>query len=167
MQVFLGIGSNLGDRLAYLKSAVAVIQAQGILLARASSVYETTPWGYTQQPNFLNCVIEVEVSEKKPIELLYTLQNIENQHNRTRYFRYNPRTLDIDILSYGEIQLFTAELTLPHPRISERTFVLKPWAEVAPDFCLPGSSQTIQAMLGELPEERTVIVANPPDLISA
>ena len=159
MQVFLGIGSNLGNRLAYLKNAIAEIQTNGILLIKSSSVYETAPWGYAQQPNFYNCVIEINVPHRALEDLLFIFQGIENHYQRDREFRYGPRTLDIDILCCGETQLCTERLSIPHPRIAERAFVLKPWSEIAPVFRLPGSHITIQEMLDRLPAEDMPVVA--------
>ena len=153
MQGFLGIGSNIGDRLDYLKKAIQEIQNSDIQIIKCSSVYETSPWGYTQQPNFYNCVIAIKTNKVAVGELLTVCQAIENKFLRKRIFRYGPRTLDIDILSVGIIQIQTPELIIPHPKISERLFVLKPWAEIAPDFLLPNSTQTIQELLRQLPEE--------------
>lgn len=134
----LGLGGNVGDRLATLRSAVAALVAlPGVSAVRASSVYETPPWGPVPQPPYLNAVALVSV-ELPALSLLHALQAIEAVHGRVRDVRWGPRTLDLDIVSYGSDVSAAPELTLPHPRAHERAFVLVPWLELDPLAALPG-----------------------------
>ena len=129
----ISIGSNLGDRFSYLQTAVtSICQHPKISNVKVSSVYETKPVGGVEQGDFLNAAISLD-TELKPIELLKFAQQLENQAKRVREVRWGPRTLDVDILTYGNEVLSSEELTLPHPRIAERAFVLIPWFEIAPD----------------------------------
>lgn len=133
----LSIGSNLGDRFSYLQNAVtSICQHPKISNVKVSSVYETKPVGGVEQDDFLNAVISVE-TDLAPIELLKFAQQLENQAERIREVRWGPRTLDVDILVYGNEVLNTQDLTLPHPRIAERAFVLVPWFEIDPDAEIP------------------------------
>lgn len=129
----ISIGSNLGDRFSYLQTAVtSICQHPKISNVKVSSVYETKPVGGVEQDDFLNAAISLD-TELTPIELLKFAQQLENQAERVREVRWGPRTLDVDILTYGNEVLNSEELTLPHPRIAERAFVLIPWFEIAPD----------------------------------
>jgi len=137
MQCFLGLGANIGEPLLQLASAIAALAAiPGIRVTRASSVYTTTPVGYSDQPDFLNMVIAVEAA-LHPERLLDVTQGIENRLGRVRAVANGPRTIDIDILLCDDIQTQIPELTLPHPRIRERQFVLVPLCQIAPDLLLP------------------------------
>lgn len=128
----LSIGSNLGDRFSYLQNAVtSICQHPKISNVKVSSVYETKPVGGVEQDDFLNAVISLE-TELTPEELLKFAQQLENEAERVREVRWGPRTLDVDILVHGKEVLNSVELTLPHPRIAERSFVLVPWFEIAP-----------------------------------
>ena len=129
----ISIGSNLGDRFSYIQTAVtSICQHPKISNVKVSSVYETKPVGGVEQGDFLNAAISLD-TELTPIELLKFAQQLENQAERVREVRWGPRTLDVDILTYGNEVLNSEELTLPHPRIAERAFVLVPWFEIAPD----------------------------------
>lgn len=133
-RAFLALGSNLGDRAQYLREAVARLgAAEGIRRLRASSVYETEPVGVTDQPCFLNMVVEVEVDERvRARDLLALAKRIEADLGRTRRERWGPREIDIDVLMVGEEQVRDGDLEVPHPRMWDRAFVMAPLAELAP-----------------------------------
>lgn len=133
---YLGLGSNLGDRLTNLQRAVDLFAAAGIRVRRSSRVYETDPVG-PPQPDFLNAVVEVE-TDLSPRELLRTCLGIEVQLGRVRDERWGPRTIDIDLLTYGRERIEEPDLVVPHPRMHERGFVLVPLGELDPDPPLPG-----------------------------
>lgn len=125
-KAYLGLGTNIGDRLEYLNRACEIlIENEKIKLTKKSKIYETKAWGYTEQADFLNMCIEVETS-LNPKELLAVCQNVEQALNRKRIIRWGPRTIDVDILFFNDIILDDEELTIPHPRIEERAFVLIP-----------------------------------------
>ena len=135
---YLSIGSNLGDRFEFLQNAVLKICSNSqISKVKVSSVYETTPVGGPQQDDFLNVVVEVE-TKLMPAELLDFAHQLENEADRVRTEHWGPRTLDVDILDYQNEVLNTPELTLPHPRIGERAFVVVPWFEIAPKVEISG-----------------------------
>jgi 2-amino-4-hydroxy-6-hydroxymethyldihydropteridine diphosphokinase len=146
--VYLGLGSNLGDRKANLQAAVEGIEPVARLLA-ASPIYQTPPWGYFAQPDFLNQVIRVE-TDQSPSELLVYMKDLETRLGRTATVRYGPRTIDIDILFYDDLILDEPGLTIPHPRIQGRAFVLVPLADLAPDMLHPLEGKTISAMLEQV-----------------
>ena len=130
---YLGLGSNLGDRREALARALHLLNdADDLRVIRCSTIYETEPWGYTDQPRFLNCVAEITAASS-PVRLLETAKRIEQTLGRTGGIRYGPRTIDIDILLYGDaiIDMGEPDLQIPHPRIMERAFVLVPLAEIA------------------------------------
>lgn len=137
-RAFIALGSNLGDPAQQVAGAVREIDAvAGVRVTARSSLYRTAPVGYLDQPDFVNAVICVETS-LPPRRLLDALLAIERVHGRERDFPNAPRTLDLDILLYGDVTLHEPGLTLPHPRMHERAFVLKPLAEIAPELVLPG-----------------------------
>lgn len=140
---YLGLGANLGDRSGNLQAALAELAAcPQVDLVRTSSLYQTPPVGITDQPDFLNLVAEVRTS-LPPQELLPLLLHIENGMGRVRNIRWGPRVIDIDLLLYGDQQIELPGLTVPHPRLRERAFVLVPLAELAPDLLLPGSGESV------------------------
>lgn len=147
-RAYFGLGANLGDRVAALRSAVDALQQHGTLVA-ASSLYETAPVGYTDQPNFLNAVVALETDEP-PEALLAAALEAEQAQGRVRTFRNAPRTLDVDLLLYDDRCLDVPGLTLPHPRLHERAFVLAPLAEIAPDLVHPRLGQAIRDLLADL-----------------
>ena len=137
-KAYLGLGSNLGDRLANLQRALELLAAQpGIRVLRCSRVYETDPVGGPPQPDFLNAVVEVQTSFT-PGELLAACRAAEEALARVRDERWGPRTIDIDILTFGDVVVDEPDLTVPHPRMHERGFVLAPLLELDPDPRLPG-----------------------------
>jgi 2-amino-4-hydroxy-6-hydroxymethyldihydropteridine diphosphokinase len=143
---WLSLGSNVGDREANLRETVRRLEPEGIHIRRESSLYETEPQDLRDQPWFLNCVVEVE-TELFPKLLLTRVKRIEKSLGRKRTLVKGPRTIDIDILLYGSFVIQTAELEIPHPRMSERRFVLEPLAELAPELRHPVSRKTIRELL--------------------
>lgn len=145
--IFLGLGSNVGDRLAYLQNAVKMIGTlAGVSLRRSSRVYETDPVGFTEQPEFLNAVLEVE-SDLPAGELFRRVKGVEVSLGRRGRGKWGPREIDIDILFYGSLLFAGQDLNIPHPQIPFRRFVLEPLAELAPDFLDPKTGRTIQELL--------------------
>jgi 2-amino-4-hydroxy-6-hydroxymethyldihydropteridine diphosphokinase len=147
-QAFLSLGSNAGDREAHLLEALERLEAAGIHILRRSSIYETEPQDLPDQPWFLNLVVEVE-TELFPMLLLARIQAIELGMGRSREISKGPRPIDIDILLFGNFVIATRELQVPHPRMSERRFVLEPLAELAPDLPHPESKRTVREMLAD------------------
>lgn len=143
MKAYLSIGGNLGDRKKNLVEVVRRLSENPqIELKKQSSIYETEPWGKLDQPNFWNQVLEIE-TDLSPLELLDICQQIENDLGRKRIVRWGPRTVDIDILSYDNRVWNDERLTIPHPRMEEREFVLAPLREIAPQFTLPSGHQAM------------------------
>jgi 2-amino-4-hydroxy-6-hydroxymethyldihydropteridine diphosphokinase len=147
--VYLGLGSNLGDRAATLAAAVQKLDSPELSLIRASGLYETEPMGLKEQPWFLNQVAEFQTT-LFPRQLLQRTKKVENELGRMRGVRNGPRTLDIDILLYGSAIVRSDELEIPHPRFRERRFVLAPLAELNPDLRDPVSGQQVKALLTSL-----------------
>ena len=146
---FVGIGSNLGDRETNLRRAIELLdEEEGIEVAAVSEIRETEPVGPVAQGPFLNGAVEVETS-LPPRELLERLLSVEERLGRVRVERFGPRTIDLDLLVYGEQVLDEPGLTLPHPRLHERRFALEPLAELAPDLVIPGRG-SISALLAKL-----------------
>lgn len=143
--VFLSLGSNLGDRQKNLLAVENLLPPQVIVKER-SPIYETEPWGYQEQPRFLNQVLSVTTS-LSPWDLLTYLNDIEKSIGRKPSFRYGPREVDIDILLYGDQEIVQENLIIPHERLTERAFVLAPLADLAPELILPESKSTIADIL--------------------
>ncbi len=134
MNIYLSLGSNIGNRIEYLKKAVELLeQNPDISMDKSSSFYETDPQGWTDQEPFINIVISIE-TRLEPLSLLKFCQSIEVELKRKRLFRWGPRTIDIDILIYDDIIMNCDELIIPHPRMFERAFVLVPLAEIDEDY---------------------------------
>lgn len=149
--VYIALGTNLGDRLANLRAAVAAMPPEVTLLAE-SHVYETPPWGYEDQPPFLNMVVKAETT-LEPEPLLKYLKQVEAELGREQNFRWGPRLIDLDILFYDDLFLDTPPLVIPHPRLHERAFVLVPLADVAPELVHPVLQKSIKDILSELEME--------------
>lgn len=143
--VYLGLGSNLGERKDNLEKVITLLSEKLEILV-ASSVYETPPWGYTDQPAFFNQVIKSGTC-LTPLALLEFIKQTEKQMGREPTFRYGPRCIDVDILFYDDLILESEELDIPHPQLTERAFVLVPLAEIAPDLVHPIYNQKISALL--------------------
>jgi 2-amino-4-hydroxy-6-hydroxymethyldihydropteridine diphosphokinase len=143
--IYLSLGSNLGDRLANLRNAITNLSPR-VSPIMQSPVYETRPWGYSDQPDFLNQVIKANTS-LDPLELLEFFKDTEVMMGRKETFRFGPRLIDLDILFYDDLILETPTLTLPHPRISERAFILIPLADIAPELYHPVLNKTIQQLI--------------------
>ena len=146
--VYIALGSNLGKRSENLKSAIHQLFPE-VRILRCSPVYETPPWGYEDQPDFLNQVIEVE-TDLSPDKLLEQVKSIERKIGRKDSFRYGPRMIDIDILFYNDLIIDSPPLSIPHPRIPDRSFVLVPMADLAPLFTHPVHNRTIEDLLREV-----------------
>lgn len=156
--VFIGLGSNLGDRHQYLHEAREHLRSHpGMALLQQSSLYRTAPVGLLDQPEFLNQVVEI-ATRLTPQALLHTLLQIECGLGRRREKKWGPRTIDLDILAFDQARINTAELIVPHPEIRRRRFVLAPWAEIAPDFVLPDGGQTVAELLARCDDKSAVHV---------
>lgn len=148
VEVYIALGSNIDDRLAWLREARHRLAGE-LTGLRASSIYETDPVGYEQQPRYLNAVV-AGTTDLAPLNLLSILQRIEADLGRERLFPNAPRTIDLDLLLCDDLTLETPELILPHPRLHERFFVLVPLAELAPSLRHPQLNQTIGDLLRTL-----------------
>ncbi len=152
-QVLISLGSNMGDSLKTVKDALLRLsRINGVTLLKSSSLYRTKPWGYIEQQDFINaaCVLETAL---EPLELLHELQRIEQEFHRERLFKYGPRTLDLDIIAFDAITLDTPELTLPHPHMAERAFVLVPLCEIVPDHIIEPYHLSIKALRDRLSKD--------------
>ena len=149
--VYLSLGSNQGDRYELLGKAIESLSVNAGRVVKQSADYETKAWGLTDQPDFLNCCLLLE-TELSAQGLLSVIQATETLLGRVRVIKWGPRTIDIDMLFYNNDVLETAELTVPHPLMQERRFVLVPLAEIAPGFMHPVLKKTIGQLLAECPE---------------
>ena len=155
-RVFLGLGSNLGDRAGMLAQARTLLDGPGLRIAAASSVYETPPWGVADQPRFLNQVLDGRTT-LSPRRLLHRCQEVETRLGRVRPTRWGPRTIDVDILLYGDLEINEPDLVIPHPQLAHRAFVLVPLAELDAAFRVPGGD-TIGSLLQAVPDRAGVSV---------
>jgi 2-amino-4-hydroxy-6-hydroxymethyldihydropteridine diphosphokinase len=145
---YLGLGTNLGDRLANLQTAVDLLGTEpGIRVVVSSRIWETEPVGGPDQPDYLNVVVRIE-SELEPGELLAACMRVEGSLGRVRDVRWGPRTIDIDVLLFGDVVSDEPTLTLPHPRMLKRAFVLLPLLELDPDPVLPDGRRVLDATIG-------------------
>ncbi len=150
-QIYLALGTNLGDRESNLAKAIEQLSIHCPVVA-ISSIFETEPWGYLDQGKFLNMVVGCETS-LSPLSLLDFVKNLEGELGRTPNFRNGPRLIDIDILFYGDQVIDKPGLAIPHPRLHERAFVLVPLAEIAPTLLHPVTGFTIEKHLKDVTEE--------------
>ena len=153
--VYLGLGSNMGNRQANLDSALEFL-SQRLQLKKVSSLYDTEPVGNTEQPRFLNMVCQVN-TRLAPEELLTLAKGIELKLGRAPRTSNAPRPIDIDILFYGDQVVKTKKLVIPHPRLTERAFVLVPLDEIAPDFVHPVNNKTVRELLQDVTEKQGVL----------
>ena len=161
MRAYVAVGSNLGDRWARLVLAGrALREAPGVAVLRASRVWDTAPVG-PPQPRYLNAVLELETTRTPP-SLLGILRETERIAGRTRDLLWGPRTLDLDLILFGNLVIGTPGLTVPHPEISRRRFVLAPLAELRPDLPVPGTGSTVAGLLARAPELDVVPVGGYP-----
>lgn len=144
--VYIGIGSNLGNREDNCLKALRLMEESGIKILKRSSLYETEPWGIKDQPMFINMVIQAE-TEKSPVELLRILKSIEDSMGRLKDIKWGPRIIDLDILFYNNLILDTPELKIPHPYLHQRAFVLMPLSEIAPELEHPLLKKKIRELL--------------------
>jgi len=152
---YIALGTNIGNRESYLHSALQAIQEKDIDIIGFSSIYETDPVGYEDQDRFLNMVIKVN-TDLQPLDLLEVLQSIEHESGRERKIRWGPRTLDLDILLFNQENIETERLIVPHPRMTERAFVLVPLAEIDQNLEIPTVTKPISLLLDELQDREGV-----------
>ncbi len=162
-RIYLGLGSNLGDRLGNLTAAVEGLERRAVHTARSSRVYETDPVGGPPQPEYLNAVIEVD-TELEPAELLRACLDAERELGRVRGERWGPRVIDIDLLTYGDRTISEPGLEVPHPRMHERAFVLVPLLELDADPALPGGRSAAKLRLG--PEALSGVRPHAPPIVT-
>jgi|SRR5215472_1136636 len=155
-RVYLSLGSNLGDRQTNIEHALARLGPAGVHVLQVSSLYRTEPVGYKPQPWFLNCAAEVE-TDLMPLQLLRRCQTIQRELGRRPGLRDGPRTIDIDILFYENAVVHSPELTLPHPRMADRRFVLVPLSEIAASSRHPATQRTVREMLDETSDRSQVV----------
>lgn len=157
--IYLALGSNLGDREKNLREALAHL-GNFVHVTRVSSIYETEPWGVRDQPWFLNLVCG-GTTTLAPVDILRRAKKIENEMGRAESIRFGPRPIDIDILLYDRVIELSPALTIPHPRLHERAFVLVPLAEIAPDLVHPRLRVTIRELLARLESTEGVTFHSP------
>ena len=146
--IYLALGTNLGERLANLRAAIDAL-APEVCVTAESPVYETPPWGFTEQPAFLNMTVEAE-TDLGPGALLDHLKRLESELGRVESFRYGPRLIDLDILFYDDLALDTPPLVIPHPRLHQRAFVLVPLADLAPELVHPVLKRRVSELLSDV-----------------
>jgi 2-amino-4-hydroxy-6-hydroxymethyldihydropteridine diphosphokinase len=155
---FVGLGSNVGDRLAHLQAGIDHLHAQrGVRVDAVSSIYETAPVGGPEQDHYLNMAARVATT-RSPLGLLRACHRAERARDRVRTVRWGPRTLDVDILLYDDELITTRRLEVPHPRLTERPFALVPLIEVAPGATLPDGSSLVRALAARAPVDDVVMV---------
>ncbi|MCB8943111.1 MAG: 2-amino-4-hydroxy-6-hydroxymethyldihydropteridine diphosphokinase [Ardenticatenaceae bacterium] len=158
-QLFLSLGTNIGQRHVNLRRAVHAL-ADLMTITAISPIYQTAPWGLEAQPDFLNICLAAS-TPLEPVPLLQAIKTVENQLGRQPTVRWGPRLIDIDILFYNSQILTTDQLTIPHPHLTERAFVLAPLADIAPQFVHPQNGRTIHQLLAHI-DQTTVHQLNDP-----
>ncbi len=153
---YFGLGGNIGDRFAYLQDAIRGL-ADFCVIEATSRVYETAPVHVTDQPRFLNMAVRAR-TDLAPRTLLTHIQGVENRLGRVRNLRWGPRVIDIDILLYADRIVDEADLTVPHPRMAERRFVLAPLADIAAAAILPSTDRTVSDLLAALPPDDDILM---------
>ncbi len=149
---YIGIGSNLGKREENCKRAINLLVNKGLTILKQSSMIETEPWGVKNQPCFINMAVSVDTT-LPPETLLTLVKEIETVLGRTETFRWGPRIIDLDILFYDNVVMKKPEMSIPHPHIKDRDFVLRPLAEIAPDLVHPVLKKSIKELLDNLPNK--------------
>lgn len=147
--VYIAFGSNIGDRGSAIEEALNLIEQNEMKIVKKSKIYETEPYGYVDQPSFLNGAVEVETNLSCR-DVLEKLLSIENQIGRVREFKWGPRIIDLDIIFYNNEIYEEEDLKVPHPDMQNRDFVLRPLNELCPDYVHPVLDKTIRELLGEL-----------------
>lgn len=155
MTVHIGIGSNLGNRYENCYKAIKALEEKGLKITKISSLYETEPWGVLNQPKFINLAIEAE-TDFSPFELLHILKDVEMALGRRKTVRWGPRIIDLDILFYENEVINTDELTVPHPFLHERDFVLIPLEEISTYKVHPLLKKTIRELREELENAKNI-----------
>lgn len=164
---YLGLGTNMGDRLNYLNQALNILNSHSnIKISKKSKLYETKAWGYTEQADFLNMCVEIE-TDLDPNDLLHVCQDVEKKLNRERKIRWGPRTIDVDILFFNDIILQEENLEIPHPRIKERAFVLIPLIDLNDKLKIDNVSinEYLKSLTTEEREEVKEFIGNEKKLI--
>jgi 2-amino-4-hydroxy-6-hydroxymethyldihydropteridine diphosphokinase len=154
-KIYLSLGSNVGDRKENLRAAIVALADAAVRVTRVSAFYETEPVDFLEQPWFLNCVLEAE-TELEPLALLRALREIESRMGNKKKIAKGPRLIDMDILLYGHETIDTPELRVPHPRMTQRRFVLVPLAEIAPTLQLPLWNASVAELLARAVDRSAV-----------
>lgn len=157
--VFLGLGSNLGNRPDHLRTGLQKISEKAGRLKKVSGIYETEPWGVEDQDTYYNLVAEIETA-LLPLQLMQVMRQIEEESGRERKERWGSRTLDIDLLFFEDYRFTMPDLTVPHPRLTERNFVLYPIVEIAPGFVHPATRLTLSELKERSPDTGWIIPLN-------
>ena len=168
-EVALSLGGNLGNSVQFFRQAIQALSASpNVSILRTSSVWRTSPWGKTDQPDFLNMALVLQTG-LQPLQLLTLCQAIENAAGRTRAERWGPRSLDIDVISFSDVECTSAEITLPHPRAHERAFVLAPLAEIASGLVIQGRTihQWLAHVRGQQSADKTEGICLPDNAATA
>ncbi|OAT80710.1 2-amino-4-hydroxy-6-hydroxymethyldihydropteridine diphosphokinase [Desulfotomaculum copahuensis] len=157
VKAYIGIGSNLGDKAANIKKGLDLLAGTpGVRLLRVAPYYRTAPVGYTDQDWFVNTAAEVATA-LPPEDLLAACLEVENRLGRVRTIRWGPRVIDLDLLLYGDRVINWPQLTVPHPRLHERAFVLVPLADLVPELTVPGRGRVDRLLAGLAPEQRETV----------
>ena len=163
--IYLGLGTNLGDRAANLRGALRELSARGVSVDAISSVYQTEPVGFLEQPDFWNIVVRATTA-LEPAALMNVLLDTEYALGRQRTFRNAPRSIDVDILMYDDRSIATVDLKVPHPRMLERAFVLLPLVEISPDLRHPATGRLFAGAVADLPAQRAERIMSSAQLVA-